>query len=588
MSASGNAFMTDIATWFVEAAAADRSGRDARHRPACRATPASPTSSLAPHEFFLLHDAATPSSTRRRRSACRSATEQPGTQWFFLGPQLLPARPLVLDINANGVDGAAALRRRGETAPARRGAEHGERAPSSGTSTCCSSAATPRGAEPCCRRSVRCCGTGAADLRLFRFTEPVHGGVPGLVFGQDKYDLLARARMLVNIHRDDTVARILRVGQDDRGDGQRCRGRDRAVDRVRAARARRALRRRPTTSPVRCRSCSTTRTVALRSARRRGGRCSTTYPLAGSLGPILDRLDAIDLGARSALRQSADPARTAITRVHGRPLMPVFRPAPSAASRVFHALLAEQDIQRSIESVRCQIRYGDPNHDLEFATPGYRVASPTGATPDVSVVVTLYNYAGVVVETLDSLVASSGGDDRDRRGRRPLHGRRPRGRAGRSWTEHPDLPILLLGRENNCGLPKARNHGIERARSDKVMIIDADNSVYPMCLRRLADALDAEPGRQLRLRHPRGVRRRARPAEPPALVRAVAVRGQLPRRPGDDPRATCSTATAATAKATSGSTAGRTGTSGCGSPRPASTACTSTRCSAAIAPSEPR
>ena len=33
-----------------------------------------------------------------------------------------------------------------------------------------------------------------SELRLFRFTEPVHGGVPGLVFGRDKYDLLARSQ----------------------------------------------------------------------------------------------------------------------------------------------------------------------------------------------------------------------------------------------------------------------------------------------------------------------------------------------------------------------------------------------------------
>jgi GT2 family glycosyltransferase len=59
--------------------------------------------------------------------------------------------------------------------------------------------------------------------------------------------------------------------------------------------------------------------------------------------------------------------------------------------------------------------------------------------------------------------------------------------------DHDSLAVLLLGRENNCGLPKARNHGIERARSEKVMIIDADNLVYPNCLRRLADALDANP-----------------------------------------------------------------------------------------------
>ncbi len=54
--------------------------------------------------------------------------------------------------------------------------------------------------------------------------------------------------------------------------------------------------------------------------------------------------------------------------------------------------------------------------------------------------------------------------------------------------------MLLLGRESNGGLPQARNLGIARARAAKVMILDADNVVYPTCLRRLADALDADPG----------------------------------------------------------------------------------------------
>ncbi len=64
----------------------------------------------------------------------------------------------------------------------------------------------------------------------------------------------------------------------------------------------------------------------------------------------------------------------------------------------------------------------------------------------------------------------------------------------RFMEAHPDFPVLLLGRENNCGLPQARNHGIARARAANVMVLDADNAVYPTCLRRLADALDADPG----------------------------------------------------------------------------------------------
>src|SRR5690606_26621490 len=34
-----------------------------------------------------------------------------------------------------------------------------------------------------------------AELRLFSFSRPVDGEVPGLVFGSDKYQLLARSRI---------------------------------------------------------------------------------------------------------------------------------------------------------------------------------------------------------------------------------------------------------------------------------------------------------------------------------------------------------------------------------------------------------
>ncbi len=316
-----------------------------------------------------------------------------------------------------------------------------------------------------------------SDLRLFRFTEPVHDGVPGLVFGQEKYDLLARTRMLVNIHRDDTSpgyfewARMIEamangvavVTEPSTGFEPLVPG-EHFVQSDDIAGAVSGL------------LDDEERRAAIGESARRA--VLETYPLAGSLGPILDELDSIDIGARSALADRRI-RRNRIKRVHGRPLMPVFRPAPALRTRVFHALLAEQDIQRSIESVRCQIRYGDPNHDLEFATPAYARCAATGTTPEVSVVVTLYNYAEVVGRDARLARRIERRDDRDHRRRRPLHGRRA-GRSCRAFMDqHPDLPILLLGRENNCGLPKARNHGIERARSDKVMIIDADNTVYP-------------------------------------------------------------------------------------------------------------
>jgi hypothetical protein len=43
------------------------------------------------------------------------------------------------------------------------------------------------------------------ELRLFRFDRPVTPSTPGVVFGSDKYELLASAKVLVNLHRDRSM-----------------------------------------------------------------------------------------------------------------------------------------------------------------------------------------------------------------------------------------------------------------------------------------------------------------------------------------------------------------------------------------------
>lgn len=111
--------------------------------------------------------------------------------------------------------------------------------------------------------------------------------------------------------------------------------------------------------------------------------------------------------------------------------------------------------------------------------------------PEVSVVVTLYNYADLVTETLDSVLASEGieievvvVEDHATDSSRDV--------VRRYINRHPTAAIRLLAKNANEGLAAARNSGFAVARADKVMVIDADNLVYPTCLRRLADALDGD------------------------------------------------------------------------------------------------
>ncbi|HRE00128.1 MAG TPA: glycosyltransferase family A protein, partial [Ilumatobacteraceae bacterium] len=65
--------------------------------------------------------------------------------------------------------------------------------------------------------------------------------------------------------------------------------------------------------------------------------------------------------------------------------------------------------------------------------------------------------------------------------------------AERYLAAHPDVAMVLLAKDANEGLAKARNTGISECRADLVMMMDADNLVYPTCLARLRDALTARP-----------------------------------------------------------------------------------------------
>jgi GT2 family glycosyltransferase len=56
-----------------------------------------------------------------------------------------------------------------------------------------------------------------------------------------------------------------------------------------------------------------------------------------------------------------------------------------------------------------------------------------------------------------------------------------------------DVPVLLVRKALNTGLADARNVGLHMARAPYVFVLDADNLVYPSCLRTLYDAITAGP-----------------------------------------------------------------------------------------------
>ena len=484
VSPHGNAFMRDIASWIVEAG--EQTGRVARLR-----DDGDPPSDrgrvnlvVAPHEFFLLGEFDDATIHRAAQLSVPVCTEQPGTPWFDIGQIATAASPITIDINLHGVQAYRQLGR--EVRHLRLGGVPSMSAPPVerdievvflGGDT------TRRGVE--LGRLAPLLWDRDVDLRLFSFFRPVLDGAPGLVFGREKYELLARSRILLNIHRDDTRPGYFEWARMVEAMANGCcvltepvsdhspyvEGVHFVVADDLAAGLTELL-----DDPE--------RRARIGDAARRA--VQDEYPLVSSLGPILDEIERIDMPVAASRRPPRYLRRMVVAQRH--PLLPAYRAHGEFRRRAYEALQAEVLLQRKIEQARCLARHGVDDRIVEVRSAAY-----DSVEPEVTVVVTLFDYASLVVETLESIVASTDValeivvvDDHSTDDGRAV--------VERFVADHPDVAILLLGCEVNRGLPAARNLGFERARAAKVMVMDADNLVYPNALRQLADALDADPG----------------------------------------------------------------------------------------------
>lgn len=499
----GNGFMADIAQWIAEAATAAGRRCDI-------VTDRLPTDDgainlvIAPHEFFELYDAPRADLQRAAAASICVCTEQPGTPWFHLSVDACRRGLRTLDINAHGVD---ALRAVGVDA---------RRLPLGGVP----SLVVPEGNAATRERPIDLLFLGGLDdrraeiiaglaprlyrrrseLRLFRFDRPATASTPGMVFGAEKFRLLGASKVLLNLHRDrrahlpadaeppayfewarmiETMANGCVVVSEPSTGAAPLEGGTHFLEAELADLG----------DVIEALLDDPDRRDRLAVAARDA--VMGDLALAPILGATLDVIEAevlpsiadhVASGAhrRGLWRIGQLSAPPPVRLGHFRPYLPVLERAKRAA-------MAENRLQRRIDGARCLLTHGTDRHESDMTT-----SAQAAARPEVTVIVTLYNYADVVLETLDSIIASEDvafevvvvDDHSTDEGR---------ARVADFLREHDDVPMLLVGKDANEGLARARNTGFARARADLVMVMDADNQIYPTCLRRLADTLHQRP-----------------------------------------------------------------------------------------------
>jgi Glycosyl transferase family 2/Glycosyl transferases group 1 len=486
----GNQFMVEIAGWIAEAAGLTGRKVDVIDDRLPRVD-GSINLVVAPHEFFELYAASRKELHRAAAASIGINTEQPGTSWFRVASDACRRGSLALDISDQGAD---ALRDDGISVERLRlGGVPTMRAASADTSDRPidvlflggiddrRGAAFAELAPHLWRRSI--------DLRFAGGDRPINAATPQTVFGADKQRLLSSSKVLLNIHRDrssetaspyfewaravETMANGCVVITEP---SQGCEplvagthfieaeigGMAAAIEALLNDEGQRAA-------------------IADRAREAMFGELA----MVDSLGPLLDRIET-DVLPTIATHRAAISVRDLAGRWKprkGTPKFGAFQPFQSTLATAKRLAMAENAALQRLDAAACELAHGDHQHIVRIETPSF-----ADSTPEVSVVVSLYNYAAVVNDTLDSIAASEGiefelivVEDHATDDSRAV--------VQRFIDTHPSVPMALIGKDANEGLAAARNTGFAEARAPLVMVMDADNTIYPSCLRKLADAL---------------------------------------------------------------------------------------------------
>lgn len=495
VSAAGNLFMTELAELLV--AGLRDMGVEAELRRSGLPTPESAVVDIvvAPHEYFLLLP------RDQREAAAESVehcsvllTEQPGSPWFDLSLAYATRASAVLDINPAGVTTLRALGIDAHLLPLgyHRSWDHWMGRPDDRPiDVVFMGGLTPRRETQLATMAPI---LSELDCRLLFHDSrrPQTEAGSNYVHGPEKFQLLQSTKILLNIHRDETPYL----------EWQRLLG-------------------------AMANGCVVLTETVLDSAPLEPfchfAMCDLDLlpDYLGLLAGDEDLLDSIRAQAYEFLRERLDletalisvwPVLEAATSPRSMELPPLDaaalasafgagaqdepaadRPVAAAAGSAAEPvnallkrqILAETRLRRRVDALECRVRFGSPQRVSVSTTAGY-----VAVHPEVSVVVPLHNYAGTVVEAMQSVVESHGilpelivVDD---------HSTDASADTVRHFmAEQPHVPVKLVALDANVGLAAARNVGFTEARADYVFLLDADNVVYPAALRKLAAALSS-------------------------------------------------------------------------------------------------
>jgi hypothetical protein len=442
---------------------------------------------FVPHEFQpLVHRLAHPTPIQLGRSIA-ICTEQPGTAWFDTSADIAALAGATVDINVLGVE---ALAKRGIAVrhaplgyvPAW-DAWHGKESEREidfaflGAHTARRAGVLARCANTLDRRR--------SAIHLVETARPHTADSPTFLSGQRKWELLARSRVLLNVHQADrpymewhriigaaingcVVLSEHSLAAEPFVPGEHFVSTD--VDHAPSVLA--SL----LDDPER-----------LERIRR------NAYDLLRERMPIDAAVDTLLWGVeRAAARPAGGPApATGPMPLPLPPREPAWeteaqemggqRPMRAA---LMHLVSQARRLERQVQSLR---RGSDEEPEVVVEHFG-----PHLEEPRVSVLLTVYNYADYVWQALHSVAISdidrievivvddASSDDSVEAIRRAC--------GTLSW-----LPVKLVRRRRNAGLSAARNLAAEHAGAELLFILDADNAVFPGALRKLAETLEANP-----------------------------------------------------------------------------------------------